>query len=823
MKYSLIVMALVFSLFPISCLGREKKIKQSFTVSDVENSIKLAQEYLLAQQNTKNSDPNFGSWIKPGSTEKSSRGLDTKFWTGQTGHIVYALLESGIHPQNKKIKIALEWLVKKQKESASLRQKYVSVFKRIKTMKKSSDTYKQLSEMEKQACDQTYNIVFRALAFSVAVKKGAKQYIIPLKRDVKWLYSCSIDGAYGYTCTGKKLAMAKAKKRSSTITVNDLRRLSEFYVDASNSQYGLYGVWAGMVSGMQIPKQYWKQVATYWRSIQNKDGGWGYTVAPRPKTTFSRRGSHPSMTAAAIASLYVSLDATGDPKIAKSLTKAIAWFEKHFADSMDPSISSAPEDENKDAASFNINYYYLYGIERVALACGSRKFGDIDWYKRGGSYILSKQYRGEKKYLGSWSGRWVDGYRLGATSYALLFLSRGLHPVLFNKLQYKGGWNTCSRDMANLSRWLGKELERDINWRHVSVDSNPDHWHDTPILYISGRKPPVFTDKQLDNLRQYALQGGTIFSCPAGKDAGFSDGIKKIYKKIFPECQWKNAIKSHPIYTIHFKLDKSLKIEAAFNGIRPMAIHTNSPLPASWQKNLANKRPKDFEFGFNLYRFVTNGAPLLKRGKHSWPDTSKTTKRTSIKIVRLLHADNSNPEPLAIEAFRRRMANEQIFATVLKPTKISRIANSKANIAFLSGTGTIKLSKLQSKSLKTFIARGGTVIADAAGGSDKFYRNLKSELEKSLNNRKFVRINKTHKILTMPGKEIVSVKMRQTNLAPQAPQLETISYRKRDAVILCPADITAGLVGYRSFGIHGYIPKDAFRICRNIVLFATAK
>ena len=69
-------------------------------------------------------------------------------------------------------------------------------------------------------------------------------------------------------------------------------------------------------------------------------------------------------------------------------------------------------------------------------------------------------------------GGWGD---IVDTSYALLLLARGRHPILMNKLRRKGGRPAkCPatganrpRDAANLARYAGRNLERPLNWQVV--------------------------------------------------------------------------------------------------------------------------------------------------------------------------------------------------------------------------------------------------------------------------------------------------------------------------------------------------------------------
>src|SRR5262249_54047864 len=82
--------------------------------------------------------------------------------------------------------------------------------------------------------------------------------------------------------------------------------------------------------------------------------------------------------------------------------------------------------------------YYLCGLERAGRLTGTRFFGQHDWYREGAHALLARQERGG----GSWHE--IDDDKDGksavvATSMALLFLAKGLAPVLIQKLQYGHG------------------------------------------------------------------------------------------------------------------------------------------------------------------------------------------------------------------------------------------------------------------------------------------------------------------------------------------------------------------------------------------------
>src|SRR5262249_38945041 len=67
--------------------------------------------------------------------------------------------------------------------------------------------------------------------------------------------------------------------------------------------------------------------------------------------------------------------------------------------------------------SLDQGYYFLWSLERVAVAYGLETIGSKDWYAWGAEILLQTQETN-----GSWQGRYADG---GVdTCFALLFLRR---------------------------------------------------------------------------------------------------------------------------------------------------------------------------------------------------------------------------------------------------------------------------------------------------------------------------------------------------------------------------------------------------------------
>lgn len=800
--------------------------------------------YLFSQQNQTKGDPNFGSWVKPAdkaapakaasataSNEvKSARSaVWSRFEVGQTALIVYALLESGMSTQDPRVAKALDWLVRQQEQAEVLRGDYMKIFKKLQArpgkLSPRSDDYKKLQSLERAAFESTYNVAFRACALAAACRQNPRRWEKPLQKDHTRLLQAVNDGGYGYVCIPKAILLKKLQKRNTT--VDDLRRLPEMFVDQSNSQYGVLGVWAGMQVGLDVPKGYWKLVEKYWVAAQNPDGGWGYTTPPRRAI---RQKSYPSMTAAGMATLFLAQRNSAGASyvrcrktnsVSPALEKSLAWFDAHFAKSMDPKSNVAPPGESTTPASYHLNKYYLYGVERIALASGSRTFDGVDWYRAGVKYLLDTQYQ-SGKWKGSWTGKWVDGFRLGATAYSVLFLARGQRPIYCSKLRFDGDWNNRPSDLHHIVSWVGEQCgEARGHWQIADIDENEELWHDAPILYLSGSRDPKFTDEQIARLRRFVQQGGTILSVSACNGPGFKTGIRKAYAKMFPAYPLKKAAPDATAYNYFYKIKRPFRLHLIRNGARTLVYHIDDDLSKSWQLRQSKTRRDHFDIMYNILLLNSKRGNLRHRGQRSWPDDAKVA-GPAIPIVRGLWG-KMDPEPLALEALRRRLAaKDKLAVTILPAAPVESLATSKAKVAFLGGVGPLKPTPAQAKALRAFVAAGGTVVLDAFNSDETFYKDARKMLESQFGPKSIKPILVDDPLYTRKGYEIQKVRYRRASRERlgrlQTPTLEAIRDKGRLAVIVSREDLSLGLLGIEGLKYQGYVPASAYDLMRNLLL-----
>ncbi len=226
--------------------------------------------------------------------------------------------------------------------------------------------------------------------------------------------------------------------------------------DNSNTQFATLALWVGRRHGLPVDKALDRIEARY-RNSQSGDGGWGYMVTPQ---FTGRNNSTPAMTCAGLLGLAVARGAANEARL-RTAPKADSDAQ--------PGKATSPADSAKDPAveagliylgsiiggaadaqgspmprasgtlppwvfmppppqvggdAWIPDYYFLWSLERVAMAFSLQTIAKKDWYAWGSQILLPRQRS---------NGSWVGKYKRGGpgddvdsvdTCFALLFLRR---------------------------------------------------------------------------------------------------------------------------------------------------------------------------------------------------------------------------------------------------------------------------------------------------------------------------------------------------------------------------------------------------------------
>ncbi|MGE5611264.1 MAG: DUF4159 domain-containing protein [Bacillota bacterium] len=614
-----------------------------------------------------------------------------------------------------------------------------------------------------------------------------------LRADVVQLLKAASDGAYGYGDQQGNL-------------------------DNSNSQYGLLGVWAGAELGLEVPQIYWKQVRKHWIDCQHPSGVWGYRPGAYDDPSLS-------MTVAGLASLLVTHDYLESPAFGREvgrdpypepIARALGWLE---------------QDDHCMEVEGKYPGYTLYGLERVALASGFKYFGTHEWYPELAQWVTSRQIpfsftRAGKEiacvyWRGTNYGKSELSNNLVETAFSLLFLARGRHPILMNKLRFDGNWANRPRDVANLTRFASKELERPLNWQVVPLNREWYDWMDSPILYIASHRWLKFTDEECAKLRKYVEGGGLIFTQADGESEPLGLSVEELGKKLFPAYEWKDLPRDHPIYNLHYKVQDPPPLRYLSNGVRILMLHSPKDLAQAWQVRAERTRRSAHELGVNLFIYAVGKADLRHRLSSPYlPEPPEEPKRR-IPLARLRYSGAWNPEPYAFMRFSRWLGYETGWRIDPTTVGLEFLKSDAWPVAHLTGAARYELPEAEIGALRRYVEDGGVLLIDACGGSNDFDQSTQAMLRHAFPQSQLRPIPVDHPVLS--GKGNLMIALPKPEFRPSVSggdwSLQILSSGKGH-VIYSALDLTWGLLGMNTWGVRGYQPTYAQNLVRNVVLWA---
>ncbi|MBN2584083.1 MAG: DUF4159 domain-containing protein [Planctomycetes bacterium] len=610
--------------------------------------------------------------------------------------------------------------------------------------------------------------------------------------------------------------------------------------DFSNTQMAILGLSEAIKAGLEIPEQTMLRAQNCYLKNQLEDGGWNYGTLFGKGANLVRDTSYGSMTAAAVASLFITRDylygglgcpcknnrSSGrTPQVDKAIDNGLAWLGKYFEASDHPAAAGGKAPQLAQWID-----YWLYACERAGLASGMKYFGGHDWYAEGAEYFIRKQNR---------NGEWG---RTPNTCYAICFLVKGRAPILFNKLQFDGEWNNHSRDVANLAAYIAHLKEQPIQWQVINLTAPVEDWHDAPILYITAESELNLTAENKAKLRQFTDSGGTIlFEASCGSPTA-RKAWEQICSEVWPEWELKLLEKEHPVFSADQEMKPRLPVlHGADDGMRTFLFVSWQDLSCAWNSQAMAKKVPQFQLGGNLYVYATDHRPLRARlaerhvmKRKSYMDTTiQAGPQSQLTIASLTHGGEwyagRNYRPLQMLASSLPEGGP-LRLTVADAAAPSGLGAAGARIARLAGRKGLSLSEAETAALKKFLDDGGLLLAEATMGEAAFdqpFRSLAASLGLQLKELTAESPLLSGQMGTATGYAIGQVgykyALRAERIGKPLPLLYGLYRGDKMVGLYSPFDLSYSQTGFDAWACRGYEDEDALAILTNFLLWASTQ
>jgi hypothetical protein len=548
----------------------------------------------------------------------------------------------------------------------------------------------------------------------------------------------------------------------------------------------------------------------------------------------------------------------GDPKIDQPLENACRWLGDRFQ------VRNNPGEEG------NFLLYYLYGLERAGRFSGRRFFVNglgqkHDWYREGAAYLVGQQGLG-----GEWKrNSLVEDDPAVGTSFALMFLSKGLAPVLINKLEYGprdpdrqtvvgSDWNRHRDDVRNLTQHISglPKWPRLLNWQTVDVSQAAvADLMQAPIALISGSESPQFNPAEVELLKEYILQGGFVLVVNNCNSAAFDEGFRDLVRQMYPatETRLKKLTAEHPVFRSEYNLlddqgEPAAELWGVDVGCRTSIVYSPHDLSCLWDKWTSFEIPgrskelvtliaKATRVGVNVVAYVT-GREILNKMQQQEQITVNAAadkiERDLLQISKIRYAGDWDAAPQALKNLLFALNRTSGLPTSARQRDLTLLDPNlfRYPIAYMHGRYDINLPRNELDKLRDYILQGGVLFSDACCGAPRYDRSFRQLLSQLFPDNPLKRIPPDHELFTTKiGYNLKTVKRRERDVDSAnaaltvtvrevEPFLEGIEINGRFVVIYSKYDISCALERQASVACVGYVHDDAVKIGVNVILYA---
>ncbi|QYA26402.1 DUF4159 domain-containing protein [Gramella sp. MT6] len=153
----------------------------------------------------------------------------------------------------------------------------------------------------------------------------------------------------------------------------------------------------------------------------------------------------------------------------------------------------------------------------------------------------------------------------------LLSLSSILNAQEIAVLKYNGGgdWYSNPTALPNLIKFCNSNINTSINEKTETVEPGSTDIFQFPFVHMTGHGNVVFSDDEIENLRNYLISGGFLH---IDDNYGMNKYIRTEIKKLFPEKELTEVPTDHEIFSSAFDFPNGLPKIHEHDALPPQAF-----------------------------------------------------------------------------------------------------------------------------------------------------------------------------------------------------------------------------------------------------------
>jgi hypothetical protein len=408
-------------------------------------------------------------------------------------------------------------------------------------------------------------------------------------------------------------------------------------------------------------------------------------------------------------------------------------------------------------------------------------------------------------------------------------------------------WQSYKDDGFKLMTMVNERLADGNNYRYaVKPLASPGFDPlDIPLLYMTGDYDFTLQEAEVENLRQFILDGGTIlFNAARGRDE-FGFAVTREMLKVFPQKRFVRMPPDHPVFQTRYRITDTLTLINGVSytqppelysidiGTRAAVILVPIGLGSAWSGDAYHPAGRHFvgesavRMGVNLVAYVLGSTEYGRFLAQKFPVYEDATRSGDVFRYALARYAGSWDLHPGLQNTMLQIVNESTGVGVEYTPHIIDLGNPRLMefpLVLMTGHYDFRLREAEVSNLRSYLRKGGTLLACAAAGFQPFDLAFRREIRRVAPGSDLIALPPSHPLFGRGWAPVDEVdytpRALQDNPTLRYPEFYGIFLDHRLAIIYSPYGFFGAVNREPDAYTKGLTADHAGRIAINIVTHA---
>lgn len=408
-------------------------------------------------------------------------------------------------------------------------------------------------------------------------------------------------------------------------------------------------------------------------------------------------------------------------------------------------------------------------------------------------------------------------------------------------------WKSFPSDGYNLMANSNSRLADGNNYQYATKPLASPGFDpvDIPLLFMAGDYDFTFTPEEVENLRKFLSEGGTIlFNAARGRDE-FSHAVAREMRKVFPQKRLMKAPQDHPLFNSRYRVQQAMTLVNGVQFMQPPEIYTIDigtraaailapvGMGAAWSGEPYHPQGKHLvgesaqRLGVNIVAYVLGATEYGRFLAQDFPVyDGRTAEGDVFRFAAVAYSGSWDVNPAlqnsVLQSLKENTGVDVDYSPVAIPLDDPQLGEYP--LLFMTGHYDFQFTSEEVEGLRQFLQRGGMVVASSAAGLKPFDAAFRRELKKVMPDLDLIKLPPTHPMFVGGWNPIERIEYTPTALRDdptlEYPEFLGLFIEGRLAVLYSPFDLMSGVNHESNAYAKGITADDATRVVVNIITYA---